>query len=425
MKFINVSYSNEQSSYQEIRSEPTSQGTSFSTLSGFESILGGGDNTNLPAAFACIQAIANGISTCPIKVYKITENGKELCPEHRVQKVLDNPNNLHSRNEIFRQLVWNSLTGNGNGYLLLKKDNYGQLEEIVPVRNHYVRVIPNNQFIPSDVEYDVSGIGIIESPDMIHIWENTTNGYEGTPLSGYAADTFEIANHSENTAKNFFKNGANFSAVVNIKGRSTENRINDTKSSIANALSGGGGGLIFTQSEAMDVKPISVDPKNSQLLETRAYNDLNVARYYGVIPQKINAGKISYNTLEAAQLAFTSESLEPRFDKIEQELNRKLFTQKDKGVYVVEFDRTANILGDMKSRMEYWYKAIMCGISTPANAAKNLNIPTSEQANQHLVVGGMTPLNLLDDIAKNQLDNRISEGVKEDKPKEAEIVEED
>ncbi|MPQ46896.1 phage portal protein [Marinifilum sp. N1E240] len=422
MQLVNINYSQEQKSQQKIRSEPTSTGASFSTISGFEGILGGGDNTNLPAAYACILAIANGVSTCPIKVFEITDEGKVHRPNHRVQKVLNNPNKLHTRNEVMRQFIWNSLTGNGNGYLMLKKDNYGVLEEIIPIKNQYVRVIPNNQFIPSDVEYDVNGYGVIESPSMAHIWENTDNGYEGTPLNAYAADTLEIANHSENTAKKFFKNGANFSAVINLKGRTTENRIKDTRNSVASALSDGGG-LVFTQGESMDIKPISVDPKNSQLLESRAYNDLNVARYYGVIPQKINAGKISYNTLEAAQLAFTSESLEPRFDKVEQELNRKLFTQKEVGKFIVEFDRTANILGDMKSRIEYWYKAIMCGISTPANAAKNLNIPTSEEANQYVVVGGMTPLSMLDEIARNQIDNRIQSTEEEDKPKEPDIVE--
>ena len=75
----------------------------------------------------------------------------------------------------------------------------------------------------------------------------------------------------------------------------------------------------------MDFQPITVNPADAQLLETRQFNVIDICRFFGVSPVKaFDLSKSSYSTVEATQLAFLTDTLSPLLEKIELEFERKL-----------------------------------------------------------------------------------------------------
>ena len=70
----------------------------------------------------------------------------------------------------------------------------------------------------------------------------------------------------------------------------------------------------------MDFQPITVNPADAQLLETRQFNVIDICRFFGVSPVKaFDLSKSSYSTVEATQLAFLTDTLSPLLEKIELE----------------------------------------------------------------------------------------------------------
>ncbi len=97
----------------------------------------------------------------------------------------------------------------------------------------------------------------------------------------------------------------------------------------------------------MDFQPITVNPADAQLLETRAFNVVDICRFFGVSPVKaFDLSKSSYSTVEATELAFLTDTLSPLIEKIEEELERKLYKPSEKASIDVRFDTSALLRAD-------------------------------------------------------------------------------
>ena len=58
----------------------------------------------------------------------------------------------------------------------------------------------------------------------------------------------------------------------------------------------------------MTFQPVTVNPSDAQLLETREFNVIDICRFFGVSPVKaFDLSKSSYSTVEATQLAFLTD----------------------------------------------------------------------------------------------------------------------
>jgi HK97 family phage portal protein len=68
----------------------------------------------------------------------------------------------------------------------------------------------------------------------------------------------------------------------------------------------------------MDFEPVTISPSDSQLLETRQFNVVDICRFFGVSPVKaFDLSNSSYSTIEATELAFLTDTLSPLLEKIE------------------------------------------------------------------------------------------------------------
>jgi HK97 family phage portal protein len=110
--------------------------------------------------------------------------------------------------------------------------------------------------------------------------------------------------------------------------------------------------LVLT--EGLDAKEVSINAVDAQLLESRKFQVVDIARIFGIPPHMI--GETSASTswgsgIESMNRGFVTYTLQPHLVRIEQELNRKLFPRQS-GRFV-RFDREALLEGDSAAQAAY------------------------------------------------------------------------
>ena len=283
----------------------------------------------LSAVYRCVEVISDAIASQSWLVQEWDMNeGFVTDPFHQSAYMLNTePAPYMSRYTMMKMLVTKMLL-EGNGYLEIKRNQRGD-----PVRLDLVTELVK-MFLRKDgnVYYEV-GDGtergrIVEGENMIHLINFSYDGLTGVSTLKHAADTMSLAYSSERTAKGFFSSGANMSGIISAEGKMTKEKATQIKNSWSEAfnVSTGNPGGIAVMEGGLEFKPITVNPKDAQMLETRQYNVIEICRFFGVSPSKVfDSNNLTYSNIESFQLGFLTDTIIPLDAKIEAEFNRKLF----------------------------------------------------------------------------------------------------
>lgn len=125
----------------------------------------------------------------------------------------------------------------------------------------------------------------------------------------------------------------------------------------------------------MKYQPITVSPKDSQLLESRQFNVVDICRFFSVSPVKaFDLSKSSYSTVEATQLQYLTDTALAVITKIEQEINRKVFLRSERGRIIAEFDTSAILRTDKAAQAAYWKDMFYVGAASPNEIRRENNL---------------------------------------------------
>ena len=136
----------------------------------------------------------------------------------------------------------------------------------------------------------------------------------------------------------------------------------------------------------MEFKPITVNPSDAQLLETRQFNVIDICRFFGVSPVKaFDLSKSSYSTVEATNLSFLTDTLSPLLEKIELEFERKLYKPSEKANIDVRFDTSRLLRADKQSLASYYNTLFNIGVVSCNDIRKEIDLPYIEGGDAHFV----------------------------------------
>lgn len=216
-----------------------------------------------------------------------------------------------------------------------------------------------------DVVEDKEGDGLlymfdsgqnIPSRDMLHIKGVTRNGLTGEDTLLRQRDTIGGDLASKNQANKIYRNGTKLSGYVStdqtlspsqIEQYSKYWQMNYAGSDNAGATPFLGGGMRY--------HPISLTPQEAELLETRKYNVFEIARLTGVPPRFLFAmGTNEVVRLEEMSGLLMRFTIAPLVERVEQEMNRKLFNRREKGRVRVNFDMEYYLRADAEGRAKLY-----------------------------------------------------------------------
>ena len=278
---------------------------------------------NLSVVYRAVEIISDAVAMLPIKVRKLNANHTEDISTHPLHFCFKN---MIMTKYIFMKKLIEDVMLNGNGYAYIQRGADG-----TPINLRYLtkgEVTVNYNKEKQTLTYKLSNVqgvkGQVKPSDMIHLVKNTNDGINGVSVLSYANRSIKLANSAENSAVNFFQSGCNLSGLLKVNGTLSSKQRSDLLASWAQAYSNGGSGLAVIPGN-MDYENTSQNPSESQLLETREYNAIDIARFFGINPVLLgDLSHTSYSSLELIQQDFILHTLSPYIIMVEEEFTRKL-----------------------------------------------------------------------------------------------------
>jgi HK97 family phage portal protein len=362
----------------------------------------------LSTVYRCVNLISDTIASMPVNVYQYKGDWKYKV-ENNLYNLLNVQPNGYQSAFTFKKLIFSSLPLKGNVYIL-KEYTGNEVTALHLLNPDYVTI----KFENGEKKYQyISGKVIYDDFDIIHLMNYSTDGINGISTLQYASISLSISYDSENHAMNWFKSGANASGFLKPKEGSN---INDAKAATIKAkleaalntdnYNAKSNSIIFLDG-ALDFQPTSINPRDSQMIENRQFNILDICRYFNVPPSLVFDQNSKYSTNEQQQIDFLTNTITPLLEKTENELLRKLYLPIDWANSEIRFDTDNMMRLDAATRASYYTQMLNAGAMSPNEIRQknNADMPISG-GNRWFVQQNLQPVdNLMNDIKNNDNNN--------------------
>lgn len=311
------------------------------------------------AVYACVQKIAGAIATLPLHQYSTDGDIKSRLPRDDLwYKLNEQPSSQFTAASHWEGVSMAQLL-RGDAYTWIRRGLNNSIREFLPLP--WACVSPIRQ-TDGSVRYYISlpdfNINTwLEPSEVLHFPGFGFDGVRSMSVITHAArSAVGNALAMDNYSGKFFEGGAHPSIVLNSAVKMNPEQITALQTAFVNKYSGAENAhkLPLVLTEGITAKEISINAQDSQLLEARKFQVIDIARAFGVPPHMI--GETSASTswgsgIESMSRAFVTYTLQPHLVRIEQELNRKLFPRNS--ARFIQFDRDALIEGDSKAQSDY------------------------------------------------------------------------
>lgn len=315
----------------------------------------------LPATLQALRILTGVFAMTPLHYYRRGEKGRERV-ENDLQRLLhDRPNNVQTAFQ-YRELMKGDilLAGEHYAYVSLGPDGRPRaLTRLIPGSVTVSRFFDRSE--GDTLFYDAT------LPDgtrerfprrhILHIAGFSRDGIQGLNPVRYMREALGGALATGKHANAFWESGGKLDTILKTKNRigpEDKNRIRSDWEALHNRP-GGSRTAILDQDLTAEI--LSPNHKDSQFLETRQFQVVDLARIWGVPPHLIfDLTRSTFSNIEHQSLEFAIYHLGPHFARVEQAMTRQFA---EAGHYF-EHLTDALVRGDIKTRMEaYWLQRQM------------------------------------------------------------------
>ena len=364
----------------------------------------------LSTVYACVRVISETIASLPLGVYESTDAGNRKATEHPLYRLLHDEPNSEMTSFVLREVMLAHLLIYGNSYCQIIRSGKNGIVGLYPLLPDHMDVDRDSK---GNLNYtyttsDGKVIGL-KPPQVLHIPGLGFDGVMGYSPIALEKSAIGLGLAAEEYGSKFFANGARPSGVL-----THPNTVKNPKAlrESWNAAYGGSGNAnrVAVIEEGMTFTPLSIPNNEAQFLETRKFQVDEICRIFRVPPHLVgNLEHATFSNIEHMSIDFAVHTIRPWLVRIEQSMNRALFSENEKGRFYVQFNMDGLMRGDYKSRMEGYSIGRQNGwlSANDIRELENLNpIPDSEGGNAYLVNGNMISI---DTARKQTTGNRTTD----------------
>ena len=340
--------------------------------------------------FACVNVISDGVSSLPLHVYQRAKiagrASKTLAVESPLYKIVHTEPNPEMSSAVFFKVAMVHALLWGNSYSEIERDQRGQIVAIWPrnpARTRPIRLLKPLMFegdlLPagtmmyetSDQLMDSSSYVVDQNPEMmnvglrrlvladnmIHVPGLSLDGRLGQSTVWLARQAFGLALATEKYGAKFFGNGARPSGILTLPNKLEDKQVDTVRRSWAEAHGGENQFKVAVLEQGVQYTKIQATPEEGQMLETRKYEREEICAIFGVPAHMVAAGdKSGKSNVEQSSIEFVLYCLHPWLNRIEQEMERKLFADKGRsaGKFFAKFDTRKLMYPDAAARAGFY-----------------------------------------------------------------------
>ena len=356
----------------------------------------------LSAVWACARLISETISTLPLSLYEKTAKGRVAATNIPVYTLIHSRPNPDTVASVF----WESMVA----AMLLRGNGFGEKKTIGNTLVGLVFLDPNRLSIQSDINgklrYYYNEYGKqreIPAANIFRIPGFTTNGTWGLSVISYGAGVFGSALAASTAANSTFEKGLSPTVAFSIDRVLTPEQRTAFRENAAATLTGAiNAGNSPILEGGMKAEVLSINPKDAQLLESRAFSVEEICRWFRVPPHMVGhtENSTSWGTgIEQQMIGFLQFTLRPWLTRIEQHINKDLLTPAEQQRYYAEFNIEGLLRGDSAARKEFYASALQNGWMNRNQVAAMENQPSMDGGDIYTVQSNLIPI---DQLGKGQ-----------------------
>ncbi len=318
----------------------------------------------LSAVWNAVDQISNDIAKLPKGVFQNLNGNRSRMKDHPVDYLISKrPNGQMSQFSFHKALMISALL-RGNGIaVVLRNQNTGVQTGFDLVNVDDLKSIKR---ISGGIFYEIKGYPILSSEDVVHIPGFSFNGISGISVFKYAAQNMGAALSAETFADENFKSKGLLAGIIKTdKTGIAASKKAQLANGMESRLSKGGTHNIGFLDEGMDFMSISASAQEASLIDWKKISIEDVARWFNIAPHKIkHLDKATFSNIEQQSLEHGSDTIAPWAKRFEEEYDHKLFTDDERGSHYIKFNTNALIRTDIKTKSEYYSRAINFGWHT-------------------------------------------------------------
>lgn len=323
------------------------------------------------AVFGCVRLISTAVSCAPVKIYTRQGDLRTRNDGHQLSAMLRlRPNRFMVAATFWKAFMQDKLLM-GNGYAVIERTKWGQPLALIPVKAknatvHYAwelgwdttfGVEKNRLFY--EFRFDDGNWKIYDQSDVIHVPNVGWNGKYGISTVRAMAQAVGLSLGAEKSSAEFFVNGMQSALAISLKGDPSPDAMARFVQHLQDKYSGSGNHhkpLVMPNDGTATT--LSMSAADTQLLESRKFEVIDICRFFGVHPVMIGENEKTSSFgggIEQMGRWFNTLTLNEHFTAIEQELEVKLFSPENN---FAEFDESDITRGDTQARAEYFKSAL-------------------------------------------------------------------
>lgn len=325
----------------------------------------------LPTLIRCIELIASVIASLPLKTYTGEGDSRVEVKRPSESYVWDRPNPEMTR-QTFWEIIIASILANGNGYINTPRTNAGAIAELWPVRPDRVHI---DRTKSGEKIYRIDDV-TRTAQDIVHIPGFGTDGVYGLSKVGQMRQSLGINIAAEKFAARMFGGGGIVSGIIRTKSPQSLETAEAIKARWRQKHSGATNAwdVMVMDSDSEWINTM-VPPEDAQFLETRKFQDIQIASMFGVPPHLVGIVDVSTSWgtgIEQQNIQFVNYTLRPLVTRLEQSGTAWLLPP---AARYMRFVLDGLLRGDTAARTAYYHMGRLDGWLTPNNILRLEDMP--------------------------------------------------
>lgn len=366
------------------------------------------------AVFGAVRVLAETLASLPLHVYRrLADGGRARAEDYFLYPLLHNQPNGEMTSFQLRETLMGHLALWGNAYAEIEYNNAGRPIALWPLRPDKMKLERRNgqlvyvYTLPKPMvngQYDID----LLPQFVLHIRGLSPNGLVGYSPISLARQGIGLGLAAESFGSRFFGNDARPGAVLKhpntLSGDAHERLIGSWETRHQGLEKSHRMAIL---EEGMEYQQIGIPPEDAQFLETRKFQNTEIARLYRIPPHMLaDLDRATFSNVEQQSIDFVTYTMTPWLVRWEQDIERSLIPPSDRKTYFAEFLVDGLLRGDTGSR----YSAYAIGRQNgwlSANDIRRLeNMNPVDGGDVYLVPLNMIPANDVGEMRSQSVEHR-------------------